>query len=40
LSLALSLNRSSRVVGISNFFTEDRLASASWSGCLALASTL
>jgi hypothetical protein len=32
-------NRSSRVVGISNFFTEDPVASASWLGCLALAGT-
>jgi hypothetical protein len=34
------LNRSSRVVGISNFFTHDPGGSASWSGCLALAGTL
>jgi hypothetical protein len=34
------LNRGSSVVGISNFFTADPFASASWSGCLALAGTL
>jgi hypothetical protein len=33
------LNRSSMVVGISNFFTRDSGA-ASWAGCLALAATL
>jgi hypothetical protein len=34
------LNRSSNVVGISNFFAEDPGADASWPGCLALAGTL
>jgi hypothetical protein len=34
------LNRSSRVVGISNFFTHDPDGAVSWSGCLALAGTL
>jgi hypothetical protein len=34
------LNRSSTVVGISNFFTRDAGGAASWSGCLALAATL
>ena len=34
------LNRSSRVVGISNFFIHDPGGAASWSGCLALAGTL
>jgi hypothetical protein len=34
------LNRSSKVVGISNFFTRDPGDAASWSGCLALAATL
>lgn len=34
------LNRSSRVVGISNFFTHDLDGAANWSGCLALAGTL
>jgi hypothetical protein len=33
------LNRSSDVVGISNFFTRDPGGAANWSGCLALAST-
>jgi hypothetical protein len=33
------LNRSSMVVGISNYFTRDSGA-ASWAGCLALAATL
>jgi hypothetical protein len=33
------LNRSSRVIGISNFFTRDP-GGASWSGCLALAAGL
>jgi hypothetical protein len=33
------LNRSSTVVGISNFFTRDAGA-ASWAGCLAVAATL
>ena len=34
------LNRSSTVVGISNFFADPADAAASWSGCLALAGTL
>jgi hypothetical protein len=34
------LNRSSDVVGISNFFTRDPGGAASWTGCLALAATL
>jgi hypothetical protein len=34
------LNRSSSVVGISNFFTREPDGAASWSGCLALAGTL
>jgi hypothetical protein len=34
------LNRNSRVIGISNFFTRDSAGAASWSGCLALAATL
>jgi hypothetical protein len=34
------LSRGSSVVGISNFFTADPFASASWAGCLALAGTL
>jgi hypothetical protein len=34
------LNRSSSVVGISNFFAKDPGAYSSWSGCLALAGTL
>jgi len=34
------MNRSSRVVGMSNLFTEDRVASVSLSGLLALARTL
>jgi hypothetical protein len=34
------LNCSSRVVGISNFFTHDPHRAASWSGCLALAGSL
>jgi hypothetical protein len=34
------LNRSSSVVGISNFFAEQPVALASWSGCLAMARTL
>lgn len=34
------LNRSAEVVGISNFFTESRVASSSWVGCLALAEIL
>ena len=34
------LNRSSTVVGISNFFAEPRATSAGWSGCLALAGAL
>jgi hypothetical protein len=33
------LNRSSSVVGISNFFAPDPDGAASWSGCLALAGT-
>jgi hypothetical protein len=31
------LNRGAEVVGLSNFFTEPRIASSSWAGCLALA---
>jgi len=34
------LNRSADVVGLSNFFSESRITSASWGGCLALAGTL
>ena len=34
------LNRSSEVVGISNFFADAQIASACWEGCLALASTI
>jgi hypothetical protein len=34
------LNRTSRVVGVSNFFIRDPGGAASWSGCLALAGTL
>lgn len=34
------LNRSSDVVGISNFFTDARVASAGRAGCLAFAGTL
>jgi hypothetical protein len=34
------LNRSSTVVGVSNFFTRDPCGAATWSGCLALAATL
>jgi hypothetical protein len=33
------LNRSSTVIGISNFFTRDPGGAASWSGCLALAAS-
>jgi len=34
------LNRSSTVVGVSNFFTHDPCGAGSWSGCLALAAAL
>ena len=34
------LNRSSTVVGISNFFTSSRETPTSWAGCMALADTL
>jgi hypothetical protein len=34
------LNRSWKVVGISNFFTRDPGDAASWSGCPAPAATL
>jgi hypothetical protein len=34
------LCRSGAVVGISNFFTNDRTASIGWPGCLALATSL
>ena len=34
------LSRSPTVVGISNFFTEERITSESWQGCLALVSAL
>jgi hypothetical protein len=34
------VNRTSRVVGVSNFFTRDPCGAATWSGCLALAATL
>jgi hypothetical protein len=34
------LNRSSMVVGISNFFTDGVVDSASWSGCLTFAEKL
>jgi hypothetical protein len=34
------LNRSSTVVGISNFFAEPHVTSAGWSGCLTLAGAL
>jgi hypothetical protein len=34
------LCRSGAVVGISNFFTNDRTASIDWQGCLALAASL
>lgn len=34
------LNRSSEVVGITNFFADSQIASACWDGCLALAGTI
>jgi hypothetical protein len=34
------LCRSGAMVGISNFFTNDRTASIDWQGCLALAASL
>jgi hypothetical protein len=34
------LNRSSTLVGVSNFFTREPGGAVSWSGCLALAATL
>ncbi len=34
------LNCSTAVVGLSNFFADDEIASVSWRGCLALASAL
>jgi hypothetical protein len=34
------LNRSSSVVGISNFFADDGVTSTSWSGCLAFARSI
>lgn len=34
------LHRSAAVVGVSNLFAEDSIASESWQGCLALASAL
>jgi hypothetical protein len=34
------LCRSGAVVGISNFFTNDRTVSIDWQGCLALAASL
>lgn len=34
------LNRSSEVIGISNFFADPGTAAASWEGCVAFASTL
>jgi hypothetical protein len=34
------LNRSPNVVGISNFFADDDVMSASWSGCLAAARSV
>jgi hypothetical protein len=34
------LCRSGSVVGISNFFTNDRTVSTDWQGCLALATSL
>jgi len=34
------LNRSSEVVGITNFFADSQIASACWDGCLDLAGTL
>jgi hypothetical protein len=35
-----ALHRGAAVVGISNFFVDDEIASVSWRGCLATASAL
>lgn len=34
------LNRSSDVVGITNFFADPQMASTCWDGCIALAGTI